>query len=47
LYDNLITYKNEGFKVFVGEHLLKYHMSKSNIKLCYTSSISNDIFKTI
>jgi hypothetical protein len=47
LYDNLITYKNEGFKLFVGEHLLKYHMEKSNIKLCYTPLISNDIFKTI
>jgi hypothetical protein len=47
LYDNLVAYRDEGFTWFVGERLLKYHMSKSNIKLCYTPFISNDIFKTI
>ena len=47
LYDNLISYRNEGFTLFVGERLLKYHMTKSNIKSCYTSFISNNIFKTI
>lgn len=47
LYDNLINYKNEGFTWFVGERLLKYHMSKSSITSKYTTSIINDIFKTI
>lgn len=47
LYDNLDLYKNEGFTTFVGERLLKYHILKSSIKLCYTSHIVNDIFKTI
>jgi hypothetical protein len=47
LYDNLISYKDEGFTWFVGERLLKYHMAKTNIKSCYTPFISNNIFKTI
>lgn len=47
LYDNLVSYRDEGFTWFVGERLLKHHMSKSNIQLCYTPFISNDIFKTV
>lgn len=47
LYDNLLSYKEEGFTWFVGERLLKHHMSKSNIRLFYTPFISNDIFKTV
>ena len=47
LYDNLTSYKDEGFTWFVGERLLKYHMAKTNIKSCYTPFISNNIFKTI
>ena len=47
LYDNLLPYRDDGFTWFVGERLLKHHMSKSDIKLCYTPCISNDIFKTV
>lgn len=46
LYDNLVLYKDEGFTWFVGERLLKHHMFKSKIKLCFTPHISNDILKT-
>ena len=45
LYDNLIMYKDEGFVGFIGERLLRYHMSKSEIELCLTSDIINDLHK--
>lgn len=46
LYDHLIQYKNEGHTIFVGEHLLRYHIKKSNIPLVFSPHIKNDIFKT-
>lgn len=45
LYDNLISYRNEGFIEFVGERLLRHHIEKINIKLRYTTDIANDIYK--
>jgi len=49
LYDikfitSYIIYK-EGFKGFVGERLLKYHLEKSNIQIQYNDFINSIIIK--
>jgi hypothetical protein len=46
LYDYIETYINEGNSIFVGEHLLKYHLEKKQL-LYFSPFIKNDIYKTI
>lgn len=45
LYDNLELYHNEGFKGFIGERLLKYHLDKTNIQVEYDKFINSIILK--
>jgi len=42
LYDKIDDYYNEGFKNFVGERLLKYHLK--NHKPIFTNKLKNTIF---
>ena len=46
LFDNMPQYREQGYKIFVGEHLLRYHLARKNMKIVYNSEyLKNDIIK--